>query len=104
MSLTHFFLKKEFLLSIKKIIFTSFVFIVLMYFSVIGIKNIFRFYYFQTEYQTLLNQFVELKHKNQFFQNQLVFMNDDAFWELYARTHLGYIKYDEEVYKFYNTP
>ena len=75
--------------------------IVLSYFFYIGIKNVFRYNVFRIEYQNLLNTHSKERHDNQTYRHMITNMESDHFWDLEARLKLGFVKENEQIYRFY---
>ena len=97
-------LRKKNFVSIRTLLFGSFVTGVLLYIFLLGIQNIFSYYTHQATYQNLLKQYSKEHARNQAFKESLSALELDAFWDREIRERLGYIRQGETVYKFYKGP
>ena len=57
---------------------------------------------YKTEYDNVLKNYTIELNQNQEFRNIMANLNTSEFWELEARTRLGFVKKDEWVYRFYD--
>ena len=71
----------------------------IVYICGIGLKNIFRYNSFHSEYESLKQTLLVETRTNQYYKRQLSQLNSPDFWELEAKTQLGYVKEGEVVYK-----
>lgn len=73
--------------------------ILFLYMCAIGINNIFRYNAFRTEFEEQRRLLLLETHTNQVYKHQLSRVEDPGFWELEAKTRLGYVNPGEVVYK-----
>ena len=77
-----------------------FTFLFFSYVFFIGIKNVFRYNVFKFEHNKVKTTLNEAKQKNLAYKKELIALENNKYWELLARSKLGYIKPEEGVYKF----
>ncbi|MFC1617305.1 septum formation initiator family protein [Candidatus Margulisiibacteriota bacterium] len=75
-------------------------FLIVIYVTSIGIKNIFRYNVFKFEYNQLIREWQTEKKNNFQMQKQISDMNFHSYWDFEIRKKLGYISKGEKVYKF----
>ncbi|MBG90949.1 MAG: hypothetical protein CL521_03935 [Actinobacteria bacterium] len=68
----------------------------------IGIRNVFRYNKFRSEYDQSVRQLQVASKLNQQYKRQLLQFQDNSYWELEAKRRLNYVKPGEAVYIFIN--
>tara|TARA_A100001015_G_scaffold317413_1_gene434333 strand:+ start:7316 stop:7561 length:246 start_codon:yes stop_codon:yes gene_type:complete len=66
----------------------------------IGITNIIRYNNYKLKYKVTVNKIKNIKQKKSELVTILNQKNNNAFWELCAKTKLGYKNQEERVYLF----
>ena len=78
--------------------------VLLIYVSAIGVSNYFRYNKFKLEYEHQMEKYKDLKAKNQAYRIQVQKFNSLDFWELEAKTRLGYCKEGELQFEVVQNP
>lgn len=78
--------------------------LVLGYSMWIGLKNIFRYNAYVTEYNQLRRDMMNENRMNDRSKRWLSLLQSPSFWEMAAKTKLGYVKEGEVVYKVHPGP
>jgi|GEM_PF-1491607 len=68
----------------------------------IGLKNLFRYNAYIVEYTQLYQDMLTENRVNDRMKQLLSLLQDQSFWEMTAKTKLGYVKEGEVVYKIHH--
>ncbi len=84
--------------SIQGIVFLTILSIIFIYVCGIGVKNLFRYNMFLSEYKELEKSFYETQVLNQQLKQRLLQIEDVSFLEMQIKKKLGYVHDGEIVY------
>ncbi len=70
------------------------------YICSIGIRNVFRYNMFKLQYAALCRDYMLEQEKRAVLNQQLLEITTSEFWELEAKSKLGYVNEGERVYIF----
>lgn len=84
--------------SIQGVVFLTVLSIIFIYVCGIGVKNLFRYNMFLSEFKELEKSFYETQVLNQQLKQKLLQIEDVSFLEMQVKKKLGYVHNGEIVY------